>query len=183
MNKKIVFLLAFLLLACPLTACGSTDQPPQQEQMQTDSMPAPEAPPAETKQPEQAASDPADAQQPAPVEKETQNPLLRAEFSTADVKSGIGNNIIGKRGYVKINKETLKTITHEQFTEFANTKVADSGLNWVSIICEDGTGICFTGSMSYVADYGTLDEEGGITKQIGVIMLEESGYTYEQTTP
>lgn len=163
------------------------------QQAQTDPIPAPEAPLAEPKQPEQPASAPeSDPAPEAPPEKEPKpkeqpaeakaenNPLLEAEFLTADVKNGTKDQVIGKRGYIKIKKSDLKNITNEQFTAFANEKVANSGLNWVSIICEDGTGISFAGSISYVADYGTLDIEGCITKQVGVIMLEGDSYTYEE---
>lgn len=130
------------------------------------------------------ATDPAPEaeKQPAtPATPKSDNPLMKADLQTADVKNGTGDKVIGKRGYIKIDKAALKSITNEQFTEFANKKVNDSGLNWVSIICEDGTGICFVGSVSSVADYGTQDSEGKINKQIGVIMLEENGYTYEET--
>lgn len=162
-------------------------QTAQQEQPETaDPAPKTEQPtvPEEPENPEtpptpEPEKQPADAQNTS----KSENPLMKASFETADVKNGTGDKVIGKRGYVKINKSDLKTITNEQFTEFANAKVKDSGLNWVSIICEDGTGISFAGSISYVADYGTIDAEGRITKQIGVIMLEEGGYTYEQTAP
>ena len=108
--------------------------------------------------------------------------MLSAAFSLDEVKSGIGNNVLGQYGYIKIDKKDLKAVTNEQFTEFVEQKVKDSGLNWVAIICEDGTGICFAGSISYVADYGKIDTDGAILKSIGVIMLTDSGYTYEQTT-
>lgn len=155
-----------------------------------DSAPSPAAAPAESQQPEQSASEPQLEKQPIKEEKVSEikeqpaeaenNPLLEAEFLTADVKNGTKDQVIGKRGYIKIKKSDLKNITNEQFTAFANEKVANSGLNWVSIICEDGTGISFAGSISYVADYGTLDIEGCITKQVGVIMLEGDSYTYEE---
>lgn len=154
--------------------------------------PAPEAqpdpepePPAEPK-PETLAKpepEPKPEVQPAPAPaEEVKNPLLSATFSLDEVKSGIGNNVLGQYGYIKIDKKDLKTVTNEQFTEFAEQKVQDSGLNWVSIICDDGTGICFAGSISYVAEYGEVDTDGTILKSTGVIMLADSGYTYEQTT-
>lgn len=192
MKKDIAFFLSFALLTLQLTACG-TEAPPTPPQVHQDTSstltPNSSAPTSgsTTSTPDSAVSTP-DSTTPTPDSAasissptETNNPLLQATFSTAEVKSGMGNNTIGKRGFINISKADLKNITNEQFTQFANEKVADSGLNWVSIICEDGTGICFAGSMSYIADYGTLDEDGGITKQIGVIMLEESGYSYEQT--
>lgn len=129
------------------------------------------------------APKPAPEAQPTPTPaEEIKNPLLSAAFSLDEVKSGIGNNVLGQYGYIKIDKKDLKTVTNEQFTEFVEQKVKDSGLNWVAIICEDGTGICFAGSLSYFAEYGEVDTDGAILKSAGVIMLTDSGYTYEQTT-
>lgn len=172
------------------------DTPPAQKQQSTstpEASPAPVAPetpeapekPAEP-EPETPAKpepEPKPEVQPAPAPaEEVKNPLLSATFSLDEVKSGIGNNVLGQYGYIKIDKKDLKTVTNEQFTEFAEQKVQDSGLNWVSIICDDGTGICFAGSISYVAEYGEVDTDGAILKSAGVIMLTDSGYTYEQTT-
>lgn len=142
--------------------------------------PKPEAQPEPAPAPEPPA-EPKPEAQPAPAE-EIENPLLSAAFSLDEVKSGIGNNVLGQYGCIKIDKKDLKAVTNEQFTEFVEQKVEDSGLNWVAIICEDGTGICFAGSLSYLAEYGEVDTDGAILKSAGVIMLTDSGYTYEQTT-
>ena len=61
------------------------------------------------------------------------------------------------------------------------TVVKDSGYNWVAILCDDGTGICFPGSMYYVGTYGKQDTDGSILEDYGAITLDENGgYTYEQ---
>ena len=153
----------------------SIDTPPAQEQQNVGT---PETPSGPTPAPA-APETPEAPEKPA---EEIENPLLSATFSLDEVKSGVGDNALGQYGYIKIDKKDLKTVTNEQFTEFAEQKVQDSGLNWVSIICDDGTGICFAGSISYVAEYGEVDTDGAILKSTGVIMLTDSGYTYEQTT-
>lgn len=164
----------------------SIDTPPAQEQQNVGTPETPSGPtpaPAAPETPEAPA--PAVPETPEAPEKpaeEVENPLLSATFSLDEVKSGVGDNVLGQYGYIKIDKKDLKTVTNEQFTEFAEQKVQDSGLNWVSIICDDGTGICFAGSISYVAEYGEVDTDGAILKSTGVIMLTDSGYTYEQTT-
>ena len=52
--------------------------------------------------------------------------------------------------------------------------------NWVSIICEDGTGICFSGSDIYYPSYGKLDTDGAITDGYGDITwdFDANSYTY-----
>ena len=53
--------------------------------------------------------------------------------------------------------------------------------NYVSIMCEDGTGIVFPGSLSLIATYGELDKDGSILESKGDILLQEDGtYLYEE---
>ena len=112
--------------------------------------------------------------------KKTGNILIDAEFKIANVMNGTRTEKIGEYGYINITKEELKTVTEEQYKEFATTKVKDSGYNWVSIICDDGPGICFTGSMYYLGTYGNLDNEGCITEGIGNITLQsDDSFKYE----
>lgn len=153
----------------------SIDTPPAQEQQNVGT---PETPSGPTPAP----AVPETPEAPEKPAEEVKNPLLSATFSLDEVKSGVGDNVLGQYGYIKIDKKDLKAVTNEQFTEFAEQKVKNSGLNWVAIICEDGTGICFAGSLSYLAEYGKIDTDGAILKSTGVIMLTDSGYTYEQTT-
>jgi len=108
------------------------------------------------------------------------NFLLDCKVKTEDVKSGSGD-VIGQRAYISILKSELVDLTAENFAEFAETVVKDSGYNWFTIKCDDGTGIVFPGSMYYVGDYGKLDDDGAILESYGTITLDESGsYTYEQ---
>lgn len=113
-------------------------------------------------------------------EAQKHNVLMDYELTTKDVKSGSGE-VIGQRAYIRITKAQLKEITEENYKEFAESVVKESGYNWVSIICDDGTGICFPGSMYYVGDYGKLDDDGAIVESVGTISLAEDGsYSYTQ---
>lgn len=107
------------------------------------------------------------------------NFLLDLDVKTGDVKSGTGDTI-GEYAYVSTLKSKLKEITVENFAEFAETVVQDSGYNWFTIKCDDGTGICFPGSMYFVGDYGKIDADGSILESYGTITITETGsFTYE----
>ncbi len=102
------------------------------------------------------------------------NPLIAAKFVVRDVMNGTKTEKIGGQyAYVQIPKATLKKITEEQFAEFCQKRVTDSGYNWVSIICGDGTGITFSGSLSTMASYGEVDEEGAIVNSYGDIFYQD----------
>lgn len=111
---------------------------------------------------------------------DSSNPLLNAQVVTAPVKSGDNSKTLGTYAYISISKAILKAVTLEQFTEFAQTVVDNSGYNWFSIICEDGTGICFSGSDIYYPSYGKLDTDGAITDGYGDITwdFDTNSYTY-----
>ena len=109
------------------------------------------------------------------------NVLMDYDLIVKDVKSGSGEKI-GEYAYIRIMKRQLEAITEENYKEFAESVVQDSGYNWISIVCDDGTGLCFPGSMYYVADYGKQDSDGSISEIYGTIILNErGGYTYEKS--
>lgn len=114
------------------------------------------------------------------IEEISQNPLMLADFKIGNVMSSDKSKKLGEYGYIKIQKDELKSISMEDYNEFCNKKVKDSGYNWISIICEDGTGICFSASIVDGASYGELDNEGCIRKTQGIIMSNFDG-TYEYT--
>lgn len=114
-------------------------------------------------------------------EAQKHNVLMDYELTVKDVKNGTGDSVIGKRAYIRIMKTQLAEITPENFVEFVESRVRDSGYNWVSIVCDDGTGICFPSSMVQVADYGKLDADGSIVESYGTISLAEDGtYSYSE---
>lgn len=120
--------------------------------------------------------------EPEEAKPESDNPLMNAEIRTADVMNGTRSEKLGEWAEIQINKETLKGITQEQFAEFCNEVVKGSGYNWFTISCEDGTGIQFAGSVSYVSTYGNLDNEGCIAESIGTIMVQEDRiYSYTES--
>ena len=145
-----------------------------------------EAEEPKTKEPEtpaeqelEAAAD-QESQEAAPEAAETGNPLLDAEVSVYDVMNGTKTEKLGEWAEIQVSKAILANVTQEQFSEFCNTRVKDSGYNWYSINCGDGTGIQFAGSRSSVATYGTIDNESCIIESSGTIMVQEDG-TYSYT--
>ena len=159
--KKIPFFLLglFILVVFPSCSDSGKDAPP------------PEVPPVSETPPN-----------PTP---QSDNPLLCSEFYADDVLSGTGKKI-GTYGYTKIGKSDCPDLDSEKFaeylTEFADTKVQDSGYNWVSIIFDDGTGVCFAGAGTIIADYGNVDNEGCITDLFGTYTKGSDGYEYEQNS-
>ena len=92
------------------------------------------------------------------------------------MKTGSGDKI-GEYAYIRITKAQLQAITEENYKECVETVVKDSGYNWVAILCDDGTGMCFPGSMYYVGTYGKQDTDGSILEDYGAITLDENGGT------
>lgn len=109
------------------------------------------------------------------------NPLLKEKLKTGIVYSGDKSNILGSYSYVSIPKDVLKSITVDEFIEFAQEKVEPSMDNWVSIICEDGTGITFSGCDIQCPTYGRVDTDGSLLEGYVNIIWdnEKSTYTYE----
>jgi len=108
------------------------------------------------------------------------NFLLDCDVKTEDVKSGSGD-VIGQRAYISVLKSQLSDLTAENFAEFAESVVKDSGYNYFTIKCDDGTGIVFDGSDVTVPVYGTLDGDGRVADTAGFIKQGADGaYTYEQ---
>ncbi len=169
-KKKLYVILAVLVIfACVLASVGGDKEESgaaQSTQEQT----------AET----EPGNVPAERQPEDTEDAKTGNPLMDAEVSVSDVMNGTKTDKLGEWAEVQADKETMKGITQEQFSEFCNARVKDSGYNWYTINCGDGTGIQFAGSISSVATYGTIDNEGCITESFGTIMVQADG-TYNYT--
>lgn len=110
----------------------------------------------------------------------TSNILMSAKVKTADVKNGTDTEVIGRRAYIEVKKADFENISMEDFAEFATERVKDSGYNWYSIICDDGTGVCFPASIYYVAEYGELYSDGSISYAYGGYIYQDDG-TFEYT--
>lgn len=109
------------------------------------------------------------------------NPLTQAKVKTAEVMNGSGTEKIGERAYIEISKEDLQDVTQEDFKEFADTVVKDSGYNYFTVVCNDGTGVFFGGSGIIIVSYGKLNDEGMLEETVGDILLQDNGeYTYEE---
>ena len=110
---------------------------------------------------------------------ENTNILLTAPVAVYEVKNGAKTEVIGEWAEIVVAKELMLATTQEEYAEFCEKVVADSGYNWFTISFGDGYGIQFQGSMTMVATYGTLDNDGCIEKAIGVIMVQDGGtYSY-----
>ena len=79
---------------------------------------------------------------------------------------------------VDVPKRILKETTEWEFHEFCETVVKDSGYNWVTSMCGDGTGVQFIGSFAGAAEYGKVDENGKIDEPLGYISLKNGVYSY-----
>ena len=93
--------------------------------------------------------------------------------------SGDKSKVLGSYGYIEISKAVLKTVTMDEFIEFVQNVVkTSSGLNWITIMCEDGTGIGFTGCDIYCPTYGKIDEDGALLEGYKNIIWDEASGTY-----
>lgn len=169
MRKKFLIALTCLTLTCLFVACGRS------EEKTTTAKKAEPTTTSTTAKKKAITSTKAKKSTQANV-----NLLINANFATAPVMSGDGTEKIGDRGYIIIAKDMLKKSSQSDFKEFVKKRVKDSGLNWVSIRCDDGTGICFEGSVAEMATYGQMAKDGTITKTIGYIQLKNGKYVYSK---
>lgn len=104
----------------------------------------------------------------------TENPLMVADFKTGDIFNGFQTEKIGEFGYIEISKCDMETITGEQLTEFCKDKVDGSGLNWVGIVFEDGSGLhVIPGSWWASIPYGSIDVSAAtFSDQIGAVVVK-----------
>ena len=114
------------------------------------------------------------------TQNQSQNPLTAATLQEANVLNGTGD-VIGKRAYIEIKNDELTSVTQEQFKEFVDSVVKNSGYNYVTIIATDvSKGIFFPASSEQIATYGTVNADGMIDVTIGDIMIQNDG-TYSYT--
>ncbi|MBS6444529.1 MAG: hypothetical protein KH373_01845 [Ruminococcus sp.] len=89
-----------------------------------------------------------------------------------------------KYGYINISKNDLLNITEDDFKEFANTIVANNTeCDWITIICDDGTGVHFTGNDTTFITYGKMFEYGsGLLGNTEIYILQNYGETNYYTS-
>lgn len=110
---------------------------------------------------------------------EKHNVLMDYELTEVPIKKD--GKEVGRYAYIRIMKSQLQEITAENYEEFVNERVRDAGFNWLTIVCDDGTGVCFGGCDVLVASYGELDDDKTVEKPIGLIILgEDSKYYYDE---
>lgn len=200
MKKVTVWLMATMMVAS-LSGCGFTDgvkdgmnaamatETSQEETkvQETASEATTEATETVTEETKQVETEPTETKQEettteaqeAQDQVTSTNILLNAPVTVHDVKNGTKTEKIGEWAEVVVGKDLLKSVTNEEYAEFCDQVVKDSGYNWVTISCGDGTGIQFQGSISYIATYGKIDTDGCIDTAIGTIMLQGDGtYSY-----
>ena len=139
-----------------------------------------DGPNAETSGSEQ--NPPAESSAPvAPPAPTPANPLMETELHIADVMNGFGTEEIGEWGYIEISKTDMATVTGEQLTEFCQNKCDGSGLNWVGIVLDDGSGLHVTPGAWFVQiDYGMIDiKTATFSDKVGAVMPE----TWADDTP
>ena len=206
-KKVLIGLLAFIVVIGFISCIGGGDSKDELENGLKDGMEAAMDDTAETEESDDAekeeATDTASAEEETPVAEDTAeqdtdetaaaeesnavvrsttggiNTLMNAKLTVRDVRSGSGDKI-GERAFIVADKEYTKMLSSDDLKLFCDEVVEDSGYNWISIDFCDGTGICFPGSMSYFATYGTIDNEGCIDELKGNITLQEDG-TYKYT--
>ncbi len=196
--KKVTVWLMTTMMVASLSGCGFTDgvkdginaamatETSQEETkvQETASEATTEATETVTEETKQVETEPTETkQEETTTEAQDQavstNILLNAPVTVHDVKNGTKTEKIGEWAEVVVGKDLLKSVTNEEYAEFCDQVVKDSGYNWVTISCGDGTGIQFQGSISYIATYGKIDTDGCIDTAIGTIMLQEDGtYSY-----
>lgn len=105
---------------------------------------------------------------------QTGNPFLDAEVKT----DRAGN---GYRAYIEIGKEDALSASMEEYLEFLSQRVEDSGYNWWTVCFDDGTGLVYTGSLTYAVEYGALNSDGTMSCGYGYLMPEDDGtYSYHK---
>lgn len=117
-----------------------------------------------------------------PTESISDNPLVAAGVSEFDLLNGSLKRSIGKYAKIFVSKSELRQITMEQYTEFCQTVLVEEKYNWVSIVCDDGTGIQFIDCDDTLATYGNLDSLGRIASDKGYISKTLKSYEYKRAT-
>lgn len=108
----------------------------------------------------------------------TTNVLMATKVKTVDVMNGLGDTVLGQRAYVEISDKDFTSLTLDDFQEFANNVVKDSGYRYVTIISDSGKAIFFPGSDIHIIQYGNIGEDGLLSETLGDIILQDDGSTY-----
>lgn len=157
MKKNICCIVICFLVICFLNACGGNSTIGSQ-----DEEPTPVIDPQETNT--------EDSTTPIP-EVLTGNALLDAEVHTTSSGSE-------KHAYIQISKADALQVSMKEYLDFTTQRIDNHGYNWWTIIFDDGTGLVYTGSLSYSAEYGILNNDDTISHGYGYLYPNKDG-TYE----
>lgn len=85
---------------------------------------------------------------------------------------------IALHGTAQLKKSQLKALSQAEFSAFCKKRAENSSLAWLTLKCEDETGIVIEKG-SAIAVYGKLDENDFIKEALGMILTDSSGqYVY-----
>ena len=184
MSKRILVAMLSCMLVAGMTGCGFSDgvkdgmKDAQKQESVSDSE---ENDSKKDENVTETAKNDTESQENVSEKSETGNPLLDAEVTVGDVMNGTKTDKLGEYAYITVPLETMKKVTMEQYDEFCDQKVQDSGYNWVTIDFGNGSGLQFQGSTPAVATYGTLDNEECIEESKGTVMMTgENTYEYSE---
>lgn len=106
------------------------------------------------------------------------NPLYNIMLCTRPIMSGIGNNEVGQRKYITIDRDSFNSIPGKYVYEFLTNQLNDC--NYINIFFTDGTGIY--SNTGYLLIYGELDSDGGVSyidKQYTYLAYNSDKQIYE----
>lgn len=179
--------LFFALLCCTMffTACGSAEEEAVSEPESESIIETDDEDPALN---EEVTDDESDSFQPEDdSEDDSENDLsetasvLGYPVLFEDVTNGSETDVIGQRAYIEVSKDELKDMDEEQYSELCSyVETLDN--NWFSVVCDDRTGLVFTGCSSAIVTYGQLDDSGRIETSIGDIVKNGESFSYTEET-
>lgn len=98
------------------------------------------------------------------------NVFLNAKFETVSTAPG------HKYGYCHVSTADAKSASMEDFCDFVDKRVRESGFNWITIKMDGNTGICFLGGDPSNAAYGVIDySDYSLNEKYGAIIPKEDG--------
>lgn len=110
---------------------------------------------------------------------EKHNILMDYELTEVPVEKN--GKEVGRYAFIRVMKSQLQEITVENYKEFVAARVDGANYDYVTIVCDDSTGICFAGCSTISADYGTLADNKTVSDVLGTITLVDGGgYKYAE---
>ncbi len=180
MKKQILTLLCCTIL---LTACGTPAeevQNPEAESVVAENeeefTPADEEVDADGAEPLQTEAD-SESDEPDTHESES---ILGYQVFFEDVSNGSESDIIGQRAYIEMPKSDLESLSEDQYSELCSY-VETLDYNWFSVICDDNTGLVFTGCATTIVTYGQLDDLGRVDSTLGDIVKSGDSFSYSES--